>query len=196
MSGNKATLASKLVKVMSVVGRIKKDGYNSHHKYNYVSEAAVLEEMRKAFIDNNIFISQSVDSVQKEGDITTVIMTNTLIDSDTGESLIIKSVGQGKDNSDKGVYKAITGANKYFFLKNFMLPTGDDPEATDDVGKPTAKLTSNAAISKPTATLVTAPEKAAATPGAAEAPKKKVSFSKKAFESTVATSAASTSDDL
>ena len=29
---------------------------------------------------------------------------------------------------DKGLYKAITGANKYFLFKLFQIETGDDPE--------------------------------------------------------------------
>ena len=33
---------------------------------------------------------------------------------------------------DKGIYKAITGANKYALLKLLQLATGDDPE--DEIG--------------------------------------------------------------
>jgi hypothetical protein len=29
---------------------------------------------------------------------------------------------------DKGVYKALTGSEKYFLMKAFLIPTGDDPE--------------------------------------------------------------------
>lgn len=170
MSEAKKSLAKKLVKVMSAVGRIKKDGYNSFHKYNYVSEAAVLEEVRAALIEHNVFITQSVEYANKDGEVTTVIIVNTFIDGDTGETLSVKSAGQGKDTGDKGVYKAITGATKYFLLKNLMLPTGDDPEATDEHGKSTSSK-----VLKPTVEVKT--EEVIKD----EAPKKKVSFSKKSF---------------
>ena len=46
----------------------------------------------------------------------------------------ITAVGCGNDRArngtvgDKGVYKAITGANKYLLFKLFQIETGDDPE--------------------------------------------------------------------
>ncbi len=46
-----------------------------------------------------------------------------------GSSVKNTAAGEGLDqNGDKGTYKAITGATKYFLLKLFLIPTGDDPE--------------------------------------------------------------------
>ena len=39
-----------------------------------------------------------------------------------------RSQGSGQDTGEKAVYKAVTGATKYFFYKFFNLATGDDPE--------------------------------------------------------------------
>jgi hypothetical protein len=50
------------------------------------------------------------------------------IDSDSGEVFAVQAVGTGKDNADKGAYKAYTGASKYVLMKTFLLATGDDPE--------------------------------------------------------------------
>ena len=36
--------------------------------------------------------------------------------------------GSGQDAGDKGIFKAISGAQKYALMKAFMIPTGDDPE--------------------------------------------------------------------
>lgn len=36
------------------------------------------------------------------------------------------------DDADKGLYKAYTGGEKYFLLKNFLLPTGIDPDNSGD----------------------------------------------------------------
>ena len=36
--------------------------------------------------------------------------------------------GVGEDAGDKAIYKALTGALKYFYIQLLSLPTGDDPE--------------------------------------------------------------------
>ncbi len=51
-----------------------------------------------------------------------------LLDVDSGESHVSTAYGQGQDKGDKGVYKAATGAEKYFLLKTFLIATGDDAE--------------------------------------------------------------------
>jgi hypothetical protein len=53
-------------------------------------------------------------------------------DGVTGETLDYPWMGWGVDPGDKGGYKAITGAEKYFLMKTFLIPTGDDPEVTTD----------------------------------------------------------------
>ena len=50
------------------------------------------------------------------------------IDGETGEEITFKMSGSGQDAGDKGIFKAISGAQKYALMKAFMIPTGDDPE--------------------------------------------------------------------
>jgi hypothetical protein len=145
-------LVTKLSKIMGKLDTIGKSGYNEHHKYAYVMEADILEHVRSSLADNNIFVFSSVLSSTKEGDLTTVLMEYTLVDGDSGESVKVQAAGQGADRQDKGIYKAITGANKYFLLKNFMLPTGDDPEnegAQKHQQKPVAKAADTKNAPKP-----------------------------------------------
>lgn len=130
-------LAAKLVKVMAKAEMVKKTGRNDFQKYDYATEADVLKEVRSTLVEQNVFIFSSVEGSHKEGDLTTVRVKNTFVDADTGESYSVLSLGQGSDKGDKGSNKAITAASKYFFLKNFLLPTGDDSEATDVEGKAT-----------------------------------------------------------
>lgn len=59
-------------------------------------------------------------------------MRFTVADSDTGEKIEGTVYGRGQDNMDKGIYKALTGALKYWLTTAFLIPTGDDPEASDD----------------------------------------------------------------
>ena len=58
----------------------------------------------------------------------------TIINADKpDERETILWVGEGADTADKGVYKSYTGALKYFYMKWFMIATGDDPEAFERV---------------------------------------------------------------
>ena len=62
-----------------------------------------------------------------------------------GNCIEFKCSGSGNDRSrsgavgDKGIYKAITGANKYALLKTFLLETGDDPEEVSDADRESNK---------------------------------------------------------
>ena len=58
-------------------------------------------------------------------------VTYKFVDIESGESIGDFACGQGADKGDKGVYKAITGAIKYVYMKTFNIPTGDDPEKND-----------------------------------------------------------------
>jgi len=61
-----------------------------------------------------------------------------------GESKILKSIGHGIDNQDKGAGKAMTYALKNCLLYTFLTPVGkiDDTESThsDDIKTPPAKV--------------------------------------------------------
>lgn len=131
------SLASKMVKIMSETKRVAKNGRNEFHKYDYVTEADVMEAVRETLVKYNVFIFSSVIGTDKNADMTSVVMQHTIVDGDTNEKFEVKSFGQGQDKGDKGGNKAVTAATKYMFLKNLLIPTGDDPEATDENGKST-----------------------------------------------------------
>jgi hypothetical protein len=70
--------------------------------------------------------------VGDKGSVLTVLeMTMSFHDGETGERMDYFWRGYGTDKEDKGGYKAMTGAEKYFLLKTFLIPTGDDPERDD-----------------------------------------------------------------
>ena len=131
-------LTTKLIRVMSNIKRVAKNGTNSFHGYDYVTEGDILEAVRENLIKEGVFIFSSVVASHKEGDLTSVQVKNTFVDSETGESMEVMSLGQGQDKGDKGSNKALTAASKYFLMKNFLISTGEDPEATDEAGKSTA----------------------------------------------------------
>lgn len=134
---NRNKLIQKMVKVMASAKRVEKNGRNDFHKYDYITESDVMDLIRPLLIQNGLFITSSVVGSQKEGEFVSVSMKHTVHDEDTGESLEINSLGIGQDKGDKAANKAVTAAVKYFLLKNFMLGSGDDPEATDETGKAT-----------------------------------------------------------
>jgi hypothetical protein len=122
---------------MGEINNVEKNGVNSFHNYKYAMEQDMLVAVRKKLSDANIFVFTGVQSVEiqslpKEGFLTTIKTVHTFVDGETGEQIETTCAGQGTDKGDKGIYKAITGATKYFISKNFLIPTGDDPESFDE----------------------------------------------------------------
>jgi len=133
-------IATALHNVMAKVSYVQKDGKNSFHGYKYASEAALLEQLRPAMIEQGLILIPSVQSVsQIDAHGNTVVMMEYTLLHQSGEVWPDKiiAVGCGNDRNktgnvgDKGVYKAITGANKYLLFKLFQIETGDDPEQTE-----------------------------------------------------------------
>lgn len=147
----KNLLAAKLARILGEVGKVPKSGHNSFHNYDYVTENDLVYAVRAKLAEAGVFVftsneSQHVEICEdKDGKkffLTTVTTAHTFVDGESGEQFTVRSQGQGSDNGDKGGYKAMTGAMKYFLYKCFMIPTGDDPEQdtkTDERGAPEKK---------------------------------------------------------
>lgn len=131
----------KILEVMKATGIVEKKGHNAFQNYDYATEPDIIAELRDKLIEQGLVIIPSVtdttheryevegkDGSRRNETLTSVTILYTIFDSESDERLEIYAIGQGTDGGDKGVYKAITGANKYFLMKTFMLPTGDDPE--------------------------------------------------------------------
>jgi hypothetical protein len=141
-------LAKKLAGILSQTGRLKKEGHNEHFNYDFITESTLSGAVRDLLAAAGVFlftsvISQEVREIvqpgkQEQGErrtlLTLVTTEHTFVDGDSGESFTVKSQGHSLDNGDKGVYKAITGAVKYALYKNFLFPTGDDPEIANEAG--------------------------------------------------------------
>jgi hypothetical protein len=125
-------LVGKLAAILADIPRVEKRGHNSHFKYDYAMEADFLDVVRPLLAAKGIFVTSSIASIDRQGEITTVQTRHAFHDSETGEVLEVMGAGQGADKQDKGVYKAVTGAMKYFIAKNFLISTGDDPEKVDE----------------------------------------------------------------
>lgn len=122
-----------LLKAASDVSYVQKKGYNDFQKYSYATEADVLEVVRPAFIKHGLMMIPTVDSVMHDEHGNTHITVRYDVYHESGETLSFVMAGSGNDRNskgvgDKGIYKALTGCNKYAYMKALGLATGDDPE--------------------------------------------------------------------
>lgn len=128
------TIYAKLASMRREVPFMTKSGTNNSQNYNFLQEAQVTELFKGLCDTHGIWFeyNSKIVSIQPNASgkqiLTTVEVHYAFVDVDTGERVEGSAVGQGTDANDKGVYKAITGAVKYIFMKNFLIVTGDDPE--------------------------------------------------------------------
>ena len=123
--------------VMQEAGYVQKTGENTFHGYRYASEADVLERLRPAMVKHGLILIpsvQQVSSIDTHGN-TTVSVHYTLAHVSGAiwpQPIIAAGCGNDRSKSgtfgDKGLYKALTGANKYMLFKLFQIETGNDPE--------------------------------------------------------------------
>lgn len=131
-------IAKKLVEIMAECARVAKNGINTFHNYKYATAEDVLQKVNEALTKNKI-ISIATPVLQRFTDVTnlkgntehlaTVGVEVQLIDSESGESVVITGIGSGQDAGDKAVMKAQTAAIKYAYMLSLCIATGDDPEA-------------------------------------------------------------------
>ena len=150
------SLVQKLADVMQAVGRVPKHGHNSFHNYDYATEADIAEAIRSELAQRHVILLPAIiesrrEPVGEKGNVLTLLkMEFTFLDGESGEQLMRPWMGAGTDKEDKGLYKAMTGGEKYFLLKTFLVPTGDDPERDDPARtKPTKAATPAPAASQP-----------------------------------------------
>ncbi len=133
----RAKLYGKISAVTAEVSRIPKNGRNTFHNYTYATESDITDGLREllaahglAFLPPSVITWERDETADnpKQGPRTRVQMEFAIACCDTGELYTAMVWGEGQDASDKGFYKAYTGAVKYFLMKTFLIATGDDPE--------------------------------------------------------------------
>jgi len=129
-------IADALHEVMAKVAYVQKDSVNKFHGYKYVSETKLLDALRPAMVDVGLMLIPSFESgsLDHATGNTDIIMSYTLMHKSGAiwpEKIRVAGCGNDKNKTgigDKGMYKAMTGANKYLLFKLFQIATGDDPE--------------------------------------------------------------------
>ncbi|CQR69965.1 ERF superfamily protein [Sporomusa ovata DSM 2662] len=131
-------IAGKFVKVMEECSSIRKNGTNDFHHYKYATSADVLEKVNASLVKHKVAsivtpeIITTADVLNNKGNtehLVTVKVTITLVDTESGESMVISGAGGGQDGGDKAVMKAQTAAIKYAYMLSLAISTNDDPEA-------------------------------------------------------------------
>lgn len=138
-------LYEKLLEMQKRVDSIIKDSENKSDRYDFASDENVLDRFRPMMDEFGLLLilhverSELHEGMTKSG--TTRYMTEmwpTMVwhDVESGKELSIPWYAQGVDLAgEKGVGKALTYAEKYFFLKQFHVPTKkDDPDRDQRTG--------------------------------------------------------------
>lgn len=143
---NATGLAKKILSIQTEISHVAKNGKNAFQNYEYATERDFVATLKPLLEKYGVIVIPSlagapsvIESEDKKGAkkfLTTICMQYKLVNTDDPTDFFVSLVpGQGQDAGDKGVYKAITGAKKYFISNTFFIPTGDDPEATGKAGK-------------------------------------------------------------
>lgn len=133
----KPNLAQRLLAITEEIGTVAKDGRNEFQNYDYAREVDFVNALKPLLVKHGVIIipegqvtNLSPSGKDGKSTLTTIVMKYRIVNVDNQEDYYLaQAPGQGMDSSDKGVYKAITGAKKYFIANTFMVATGDDPEA-------------------------------------------------------------------
>lgn len=123
---------------MDEMGTVRKGGKNEFDNYEYIKESDVSQKLQAILVKHNVFIFSSIEestnkqvtsSAGKPNIFSRVKIKYTFVDADNPDDKFeVYSAGDGMDRGDKAIYKAITGAHKYFMIRNFSLGADDDAE--------------------------------------------------------------------
>lgn len=146
-----AKLAPALVKAQSEMKAAQKTGDNKFDKYRYSKLEDFFDAAKPILAKHGLALVMGTPSVTTLADRPTKnggsehacqVQVSAMLLHDSGEWIETTGHGEGQDRADKSIYKAITGAKKYAIAGLLAIPTTDDPEADESVGRSAAKTNS------------------------------------------------------
>lgn len=146
-SEGKEGLHTRLARVLAKIGKIPKSGRNEFHGYDYVVEDDLTEQIRPMLADEGISLIFAAEEIVLEDNCIAHVRCTFTLGCDIGEPITTTVWGAGRDadrngkRGDKAVYKAMTGATKYFLYKTFLVSTGDDVEIEPPAGDAGLRMT-------------------------------------------------------
>ena len=124
----------KIHAIISELKGISENGYNAYHKYKYIKQEDIINAIKPLLLKHQLVITSEVKEeeikvIEDKGIYCSVTMMFTITDLESHGQMEFTYKGHGIDVGDKAIYKAMTGAEKYFYMKNFLIGAGnDDPE--------------------------------------------------------------------
>lgn len=151
------------------MGIIPKRGWNDHHKYWFTTDADLNAFVGPLLRKYHLVVTPRVllDEIQRfetagKQYVTRVPMEITVLNADKpDDAFVVPWAGEGGDTVDKGLYKAYTGGLKTFYMKQFQVATGDDPEVferTDRLAEDASRAAQGAPQRQPTVRPSNAPQ--------------------------------------
>lgn len=136
------TIYKKIADVRKEIKEWMSKGWtNEQQWYSYFSDDQISQTFRTLFDKHEIcFVYSSEITGCREISstrswtrqfVTDVLVNYKFVDIENGSMIEWTACWSWNDTGDKWVYKAITGAVKYIFMKTFQISTGDDPEKDD-----------------------------------------------------------------
>lgn len=132
-------LYQRICAIMGECQTLEKEGHNKDQNYRYLKESTVADHLRPLLARYGVVLAQSIESIDRSEAgktrsgqswwLTRLAVKFSLINADAPEERL-ESIfhSEGLDTQDKGVYKASTNAQKYFFIRTFCLGSDEDVE--------------------------------------------------------------------
>jgi hypothetical protein len=125
--------------VMKEVNYIQKSDKKVNNMYSFVSHDSVSAALHMPMANHGIVMTSSIVELNRDGNRTTLKVEVSFINADDpADKFSVFCYGDGIDQQDKGIGKAMSYAVKYALLKTFCLETGDDVEK-DNINHSTAE---------------------------------------------------------
>lgn len=137
-------LVAKIAEAMDAIGGVEKKGRNERQNYPYLRAADVAKAFRHELFKRGVILIANEKNLQHEmvetnsgGKMRFVTLTiEYTLQDELEKSEPVQAFGQAMDAGDKALWKAKTGALKYYLRGLGILPDEkDDPEADEEVDK-------------------------------------------------------------
>lgn len=151
-----AEIYQAIIGVMSDIGAIGKEKYNSQQGFKYRGVDDVMNALQPSMVKHGLFVvPEIIDQKREERQtknkgnlIYSVCTVRYTFYANDGSSVQCVVVGEGMDSGDKATNKAMSIAFKYACFQVFCIPTEEmkDPDAEVHEVTPNSKHTENPAV--------------------------------------------------
>jgi len=155
------SLGTRLSKIMAELAAVPKGRVNEQQGYEYRGIDDLYNTLHRLFAKYGVYTFPNVKSIRTDVYDTsyngrprklfhTVIEVVYTVTCETGESFQACVPGEALDYSDKGVYKALSGAHKYLLFQLFIIPTQEPEPESDHIEVPAKPVEQPKEAPKPT----------------------------------------------